>query len=144
MLIKKYENMLIETEKTCKLLEENKRYHWTIISGYYSMYYKTLILLAVKHNLKPHNYESHSQIIHALHILYDKKEISGLLNVAYNKIKFEELPGNLLYKGKDLRQKVNYISNENSIEINNHEIQNFLNNIKNKFLQLIDKILEEN
>lgn len=142
-LIDKYISMLEETTKTCKLLEENARYPWTIISGYYVMYYKTLILLAEKHNLKPHNYESHSQIIHALHILYNKKEIANLLNIAYRKVNFEQLPGNLLYKGKNLRHKVNYMTHPNSQDINKDETKEFLINIKDKFLELIDKLMED-
>lgn len=143
LLIQRYKEILEETEKACEMLNKNNFYTWTIISGYYSMFYKALILLAEKHNLKPHSYESHTHVINALHTFYNKKKVSELLNQAYHKVSFEQLPGNLLYKGKDLRHKVNYVTHKNSIVATKKETVDFLSGIKKEFTELIINIMGE-
>lgn len=141
-LIEKYSQMFKEALKTSNFLKENSYFSWAIVSGYYSMFYKSLILLAKNHNLKPKSFEVHSKVISALHFFYSKKEIANLMNIAYHKIDFSNLPGNLLFKGKDFRNKINY-STSNSLEVNQENLEEFTTKVRDKFITIIDKILEE-
>jgi uncharacterized protein (UPF0332 family) len=75
-LVIKYTSMFEDALKTSDFLKKNDFYSWSIISGYYSMFYKSLILLAQNHNLKPKSYEAHSQEINALHFYYSKNQIT--------------------------------------------------------------------
>lgn len=141
ILVKKYEEFIDETQKAYELLKKENLFSWSIISGYYIMFYYALLLLAKNHNLKPKNFEAHSQVINALHFFYSKKEISKLLDIAYHKIEFSLLPGNLLYTGKDIRNKVNYITSSNTTE--KIDIDTFHNNTLNQFIEIINKLIEE-
>lgn len=141
-LIKRYTQMFEIAINTSNFLKENNYFSWSIVSGYYSMFYKSLILLAKNHNLKPKSFEAHSKVISAIHFFYSKKEIAHLMDIAYHKIDFSNLPGNLLYKGKDFRNKINY-STSNDIEINNQILNEFTKDIRDKFISIIDKIIDE-
>ena len=143
ILLKRYKEIYNETIKTSNFLNDNEHYPWSIISGYYSMFYKALVLLAEKHNLKPKSFESHSQVISALHVLYSKKQISELMDIAYHKVKHENLPGNLLYKAKDKRNKINYITNTKNKLPQKKECEIFIIDVRDKFLNTINELLKE-
>ena len=142
-LIIRYEEMFKDAKQTSDFLFQNEYYNWAIVSSYYSMYYISLKILAKNHNLKHKSFESHSQVVKALNVLYSKKEISKLLDIAYQKVNFENLPANLLYKGKDIRNKINYDTNYNSNQINQKSTEEFILNVRNKFIEISKKILGE-
>lgn len=164
--VKKYENY-IEQASIKDLLEKEKKFYlkylknayredlkhskdvlfsspkWSIISGYYSMHNISKYLLALLYEKKLTTPNIHEATICALKTLVNNKDVKELIERAEEFADVEPIYYGLI-RGKQERNKTQYYIDEtqSNKEITLERANYFLNNISEKYIELVERLIE--
>ena len=117
---------------------------WSIISGYYAMHNITKYYLALKYNKKIGLPDVHEATINASKELIKNKEIKELIDIAM--FEFEEIIPihySLIGAKKERKNLQYYTDNsKNMQDITMQKASYFFNNITEKYINLIELLIE--
>ncbi len=116
---------------------------WSIIAGYYAMHNISKYYLALNYKKKISTPNIHEATISALKKLVDNNEVKELMKKAEEFAEIEPLYHGLI-KGKQERNKTQYYTNEteSSKKITLEKANYFLNNIVEKYIELVERLIE--